>query len=198
MDQMPKIIEGFTHTEYLIVFSAIIFGYVGAEYFQGWGALLRNRNHIKAYWQHTLWTIFAFTLFIQNWWGIWPRTKLIDENIFYFFYSLVPIFLFYIISVILFPDFKSMDKNTTIDLKEYFYSNTRYLFGLFSLYFVFTIISSFVYPDIGNVFIQNMIRLFGVLLAAGAAYFHQNKVLHAIFLIIGYAALIRFFIALPS
>ncbi|QSE98943.1 hypothetical protein [Fulvivirga lutea] len=195
---MPKIIEGFTHTEYLTVFSAIIFGYVGAEYFQGWGALLRNRRMVKAYWQHTLWTIFAFTLFIQNWWGIWPRTKLINESIFYFFYSLVPIFLFYIISVILFPDFRSIEKNTTTDMKEYFYSNTRYLFGLFALYFVFTIVSSFVYPDIGNVFVQNLIRAFGVALAIGAAYFHQNKIIHTIFLIIGYAALVRFFLALPS
>lgn len=196
MDRMPNIIEGFTHTEYLTVFSAIIFGYVGAEYFQGWGGLIRNRTKVKAYWQHTLWTIFAFTLFIQNWWGIWPRTKLINENIFYFLYSLVPIFLFYIISVVLFPDFKGENKKT--DLQEYFYENTRYLFGLFSLYFVMTIISSFVYPDIGNVLIQNLIRIFGVLLAAGAAYFNQNRILHAVFLIIGYAALFSFFLALPS
>lgn len=196
MEGMPKIIEGFTHTEYLTVFSAIIFGYVGAEYFQGWGAIIKNRRRVKAYWQHTLWTIFAFTLFIQNWWGIWPRTRLINESIYYFFYSLVPIFLFYIISVILFPDFKvNKDK---YDLKEYFYENTRYLFGLFSLYFVFTIISSFVYPDIGNVLVQNLIRGFGVLLAVGAAYFHKNKVIHAIFLVIGYIALFMFFMALPS
>ncbi len=197
MDRMPNIIEGFTHTEYLTVFSAIIFGYVGAEYFQGWGALIRNRRNLKAYWQHTLWTIFAFTLFIQNWWGIWPRTKMINESIFYFFYSLVPIFLFYIISVILFPDFRNSTDKTT-DMRTYFYDNTRYLFGLFSLYFVFTIISSFVYPDIGNVLMQNLIRGFGVALAAAAAYYNKNKILHSIFLIIGYAALIRFFLALPQ
>ncbi len=196
MEGMPKIIEGFTHTEYLTVFSAIIFGYVGAEYFQGWGAIIKNRRRVKAYWQHTLWTVFAFTLFIQNWWGIWPRTRLINENIYYFFYSLVPIFLFYIISVILFPDFKvNKDK---YDLKEYFYENTRYLFGLFSLYFVFTIISSFVYPDMGNVLVQNLIRGFGVLLAAGAAYFNKNKIVLTTFLMIGYIALFVFFMALPS
>jgi hypothetical protein len=196
MERVPNIIEGFTHTEYLTVFSAIIFGYVGAEYFQGWGAIIRNRKNVSAYWQHTLWTIFAFTLFIQNWWGIWPRIAFINENIFYFFYSLVPIFLFYMISVILFPDFKKTEGMT--NMQEYFYENSRYLFGLFSLYFVFTIVSSFVYPDIGNVLAQNLIRTFGVLLAAGAAYFHQNKVIHVAFLIIGYAALILFFFALPT
>lgn len=198
MEGMPKIIEGFTHNEYLTVFSAIIFGYVGAEYFQGWGALIKNRRHLQSYWQHTLWTIFSFTLFIQNWWGIWPRTRLINESIFYFIYSLVPVFLFYIISVILFPDFNNVEESKTHDMKAYFYNNTRYLFGLFAIYFVLTIISSFVYPDMGNVLIQNIIRSLGVVLAVIAAYFHKNKVIHIIFLVIGYAALIRFFLALPS
>lgn len=196
MDQMPKLIDGFTHTEYLTVFSAIIFGYVGAEYFQGWGALIRNRLRIKAYWQHTLWTIFAFTMFIQNWWGIWPRTQYIVESLFYFLYSLVPIFIFYLVSVILFPDFKIREKE--VDMEEYFYENTRWLFGLLAVYFLFTISSSFVYEDIGNVFVQNVIRSIGVVLAATAAIFNKNRILHFIFLIIGYAALIRFFMALPS
>ncbi|WP_185152779.1 hypothetical protein, partial [Fulvivirga aurantia] len=165
--------------------------------FQGWGALIRNRTKIKAYWQHTLWTIFAFTMFIQNWWGIWPRTRFITDNLFYFFYSLVPIFIFYIVSVILFPDFKQRS-DRRIDMKSFFYKNTRWLFGLLAIYFLFTISSSFVYQDIGNVRVQNFIRIFGVVLAVTAAYYNKNKVLHIIFLVIGYAALIRFFMALPS
>lgn len=195
MEEVPSIIKGFTHTEYLTVFNAIIFGYVGAEYFQGWGSLIRNRKNTKNYLPHILWTIFSFTLFIQNWWGVWPRIRLIDENIFYFFYSLVPICLFHFISVVLFPDFKN--ESEKVVMEEHFYDNTRILFGLFALYFVFTITSSFVYPDIGNVMIQNLIRSFGVILAGSAAYFSTNRKLHAVFLIIGYAALIWFFTVLP-
>ncbi|MGK7392647.1 MAG: hypothetical protein ACNS60_19995 [Candidatus Cyclobacteriaceae bacterium M2_1C_046] len=195
INEIPQIIDGFTHTEYLVIFLAIIFGYVGAEYFQGWGWMIRNRKEVKNYWQHTLWTIFAFVMFIQNWWGIWPRTRLITNNIFYFFYSLLPIVLFYFISVVLFPETK---KEGDMEMKSHFYNNTRWLFGLFSIYFILAIVNSFVYPDIGNVLVQNLIRLFGVLLALAAAYFHKSIVLHVIFLIIGYAALIRFFIALPN
>lgn len=95
-DKVPEIIDGFTHTEYLTVFTAIIFGYVGAEYF------------------------------------------------------------------------------------------------------VLTIVSSFVYDDIGNVFIQNVIRGFGVALAIAAAFFNRRVWLHIIFLVIGYFSLIRFFLALPT
>ncbi|MCG8391016.1 MAG: hypothetical protein MJA30_36035 [Cytophagales bacterium] len=192
---MPEVIDGFTHTEYLTVFIAIIFGYVGAEYFIGWGSMIRNRAKITIYWQHVLWTLFAFLVLIQNWWGIWPRTKVINDSIYYFLYSLVPIFLFHLISVVLFPNFTP---NEAVDMKEHFYKNTRWFFALLSVYFVMTIVSSFVYPDIGNVLVQNSIRAMGVGLASAAAYFHKAKVLHYTLLIIGYISLAGFFIALPS
>ena len=195
IENVPDVIDGFTHTEYLVVFLAIIFGYVGAEYFQGWGWMIRNRREIKLYWQHIAWTIFAFVMFIQNWWGIWPRTRFITGNIFYFFYSLFPIALFYIISVILFPEKKKAD---TMNMEEYFYRNVRWFFLLLALYFVLAIANSFVYPDIGNVFMQNLIRMAGVALACAAAYFNHSKVLHIVFLVIGYILLINFFIALPN
>ncbi|TRX52022.1 hypothetical protein FNH22_22890 [Fulvivirga sp. M361] len=192
---MPDVIKGFTHTEYLIVFIAIIFGYVGAEYFMGWGSMLRNRAMIKRYWQHLLWTIFAFLVFMQNWWGIWPRTAMLNESIYYFLYSLIPIFLFHLLSVILFPDFKSHQK---VDMKEHFYKNARWFFTLLASYFITTIISSFVYTDVGNVFMQNLIRGAGVILSLAAAYWNNTRLLHYILLIIGYISLAGFFLALPS
>lgn len=195
MEHMPQSIEGFTHIEYLIVFNAIIFGYVGAEYFIGWGAILRNREKVVFYWQHLLWTIFAFLLFMQNWWGIWPRTQMINKGLIYFIYSLVPILLFHLISVLLFPNFS---QKGIVDLKQHFYKNTKWLFSLFSIYFLLTIISSFVYPDVGNVLVQNIIRLVGVLLSLGAAYFHQNKTIHIIFLAVGFCALLNFLAVLPT
>lgn len=192
---MPEVINGFTHTEYLTVFIAIIFGYVGAEYFMGWGAMIRNRSIIKVYWQHLSWTVFAFLVFIQNWWGIWPRTEVLTHNIYYFLYALLPIFIFHLISVVLFPDFKL---GNLFNMRDHFYKNSRWFFSLLAVYFTFTIISSFVYPDIGNVLIQNSIRLVGVILAALAAYLNQKKKLHYIVLVIGYISLLGFFLALPS
>jgi hypothetical protein len=197
MDNMPEVIRGFTHTEYLTVFIAIIFAYVGAEYFQGWGTLVRNRKVIKSYWQHLLWTFFAFATFIQNWWGIWPRTQFITTGIYFFFFSLVPILLFYLISVILFPDFNRLDQSVT-NMKDYFYKNTRWFFSLLAVYFAFTIAASFIYPDLGDVFVQNLTRGAGIVLALSAAYFHQSQIMHIFLLIVAYAALFRFFIALAG
>ncbi|MEM7107552.1 MAG: hypothetical protein AAF519_04945 [Bacteroidota bacterium] len=192
---MPEVINGFTHTEYLTIFIAIIFGYVGAEYFMGWGAMIRNRAMIRIYWQHLMWTIFAFLVFIQNWWGIWPRTEVLTHNIYYFLYALLPIFIFHLISVVLFPDLKS---NLKLNMKDHFYRSSRWFFALLSIYFISTIVSSFIYPDIGNVLVQNLIRFAGVILALLAAYLDQAKKLHYAVLIIGYISLAGFFLALPS
>ena len=155
----------------------------------------RNRANIKVYWQHLMWTIFAFIVFIQNWWGIWPRTVLLTESIYYFLYALVPIFIFHILSVALFPDFKRKKK---LNMEKHFYVNSRWFFALLAVYFITTIVSSFIYADIGNVLIQNLIRIGGVLLALSASYFHQNRLLHYCMLVIGYISLIGFFVALPS
>jgi hypothetical protein len=195
MDQMPEVIKEFSHVEYLTVFNAILFGYVGAEYFSGWASMLRNRNSLKHYWQHILWTIFAFTLYIQNWYGVWPRVIVINENVYYFLFSLAPILVFHFISVILFPDFS---KGESFDIKKYYFENLKWLYGLFAAYFLLTIINSFVYPDIGNVLAQNLIRAGGIALCLLAIIFKKQKYIHPIFLVIGYVALILFLRALPS
>ncbi|MFN6944599.1 MAG: hypothetical protein ACK4ND_06605 [Cytophagaceae bacterium] len=193
MEKMPQEIQGFSQVEYLMVFIAIIFGYIGAEYFVGWGTMMRKRRAIREYWPHIAWTIFAFLLFIQNWYGIWPRAKYINQSIFYFIYSLFPILLFHLISVVLFPSFR--DKTT--DMKAYFYTNSRLLFFFFALYFILAIVSSFVYEDMGNVMVQNIIRALGVSLSLLAAWFHKNEKLHIAFLFIGFIALTLFVFALP-
>lgn len=192
---MPEQIKGFTHVEYLMVFNAIIFAYVGAEYFLGWGSMIRYRKNYKIYLPHLLWTIFAFLLIIQNWYGIWPRVKYIDLNFFYFFYSLLPILLFHFISVIMFP---VVSPGTYVDLEEHFKKNAKWLFGLFAGYFLLTILNSVVYIDKGNVLVQNMIRLGGVLLSLLAAIYAHKKWVQVSFLIIAYIALSIFIWAIPE
>ena len=195
MREMPNNIEGFNHIEYLIVFNAVLFGVIAAEYFSGWGAMLRYRRENKFYALHFLWTLFAFFTFMQNWYGIWPRTKFINDNILYFFYSLAPMFVYHLITVALFPGTKNK-KN--IDYKLYYFSNSRLLFILFALYFLLAISSSYVYEDLGNVLFQNLIRAAAAALSLVAAYFYKKVWLHYIFVMIGFLGLIDFILHIPT
>lgn len=195
MKHMPVDINGFSHIEYLIVFNTIIFGLVASEFFTGWGSMLRYRDNVKPYWLHFVWTIFAFFLIIQNWYGIWPRTRFIDDNMGYFIYSLVPMFIYHLIGVTLFPSFR---RQKIVDLKTYFYKQARVLFILFAIYFLFTIISSFVYQDVGNVFRQNVLRGIGLFFSLLAAKYYRNLWLHFILLFMGFSGLIAFILAIPK
>ena len=192
---MPTVIEGFSQVEYLIVFNAIVFGVIAGEYFGGWGNMLRHRIHIKFSLIHFLWTAFAFLTLIQNWFGIWPRTKFINDNVLFFFFSLIPLLLFHLLSVVLFPNLKL---NQAFDLEKYYMKNSRVIFVLFAIYLFSTILGSYVYDDKGNVLVQNLIRLSGVILCLLCAYFKKKQWLHYLFLFTGYSGLILFLTQIPK
>lgn len=191
---MHEIIGGFSHIEYLIIFNTIIFGVVASEYFAGWGSMLRYRSTVKFSLIQFLWTVFSFLTLIQNWYGIWPRTAYINHHFLYFLYSIVPMLIFHLISVVLFPSFRI---TSTVDVDEYFKKNARLLFMLYAGYFLLTIISSYVYEDLGNVLMQNIIRAGGVVLATLAAIYHTNKSLQYLLVGAGLVGVAIFVLSIP-
>ena len=116
MDKMPELIEGFSQIEYLLIFNAIVFGAIASEYFSGWGGMLRNRERLVFSPLQFTWSVYAFLLLVQNWFGIWPRSMYINDSVVYFYFSLIPMLLFYLISVVLFPQMKV---NADVDFKQH-------------------------------------------------------------------------------
>ncbi|MCP4522309.1 MAG: hypothetical protein GY827_11565 [Cytophagales bacterium] len=191
---MPQIIGDFSHTEYLVVFNTIVFGLIATEYFGVWGMLIRNKATVKFSWLHFLWTVFSFMILLQNWYGVWPRTKYITYNFLYFLFSLVPLLLYYLISVTLSPS--TRDRN--IDLEKHFFQQARSLMILHAVYFLFTIVASFVYDDKGDLWVQNSVRAFAICLSLIGAYWYEKKWLHYLFLGLGFAGLAQFILAIPT
>ncbi len=196
MDKMPIEIGGYSQLEYLTVFNAIVFGVIATEYFGGWGNMLRFRSAMKFYPLHFLWTVFSFITLIQNWFGIWPRVEYINNNVLYFFYSLVPMFVFHLLSVLLFPNARISSEK--LNFKRFYFSNSRMFFIIYSLYFLVAISSSFVYEDLGDVFKQNIIRGGGLLFSLSCAYWNKNALLHYIFLAVSFAGLAQFLMFIPK
>ena len=191
MEKMPEILEGFSQVEYLLIFNAIVFGAIAGEYFSGWGNLLRHRHETKFSPIQFAWSAFAFLLLIQNWFGSWPRAKFVNDNALYFYFSLIPLLLFYLMSILMFPE-KNDNENQQLDFKKHYDSNSRALFILFGLYLTFTIVGSYIYKDVGNVLAQNIIRSSAIVLCVFAAIFNEKKWIHIIFLIMHYIGLIIF------
>lgn len=195
MEKMPLEIGGFSQVEYLAVFITILFGVVASEFFVGWGNILRNREHNKPYWLHLALTIFTFLTLIQNWYGIWPRTYYINHSFAYFFYSMIPMLIFHLISVALFPSTGTEEK---LDYKSFYEKNTQLVYILYAIYFISTISSSFIYEDKGDTLTQNIIRFGGVIFCLLIAYFHKLKWIQIIYLAISFIALIKFISVIPK
>lgn len=196
MNKMPEMIEGFSQVEYLLIFNAIIFGVIASEYFSGWGDMLRLRDKLKFSKIQFAWSVVAFLLLIQNWFGNWPRAKFVNDNALFFYFSLIPMLLFYLMSVIMFPTI-NLNSENDIDFKKHYSKNARPLFILFAIYLIFTIIGSYIYQDVGNVTVQNILRSIAVILCVLSAIFKHKTWLHSIFLILFSIGLIVFIIQLP-
>jgi hypothetical protein len=197
MDKMPELIEGFSQIEYLLIFNAIVFGAIASEYFSGWGAMLRNRENVTFSLIQFIWSIFAFMLLVQNWFGIWPRSKYINDGVAYFYFSLIPMLLFYLISVVLFPQMKV---NSPVNFQLHYEKNVRILFILFAGYLLFTIVGSFIYldKDKGNILYQNLIRVAGIILCLISAYYEEKKWIHYICLGMHMVGLVIFIFQIPK
>lgn len=194
-------IDGFSNVEYLTVLYAIVYGFIISMYFSGWGDMIRSRAHLKFDGEHLAWTIFTFTIFVFNWYGTWHRIEFINVGIGYFFFSLVPPLLFYLMCVILFP---RIDRNEFIDFGTYLDKNKMLIFGAMLLYFLVSIISGMVYlennllfDEHGKLEVQNIFRGGAVLLSL-AAMLIKNRIFHITFLGIGFGMLIMFFATVPT
>ena len=192
---MPTIIDGFSQVEYLTVFNTILFGVIASEYFSGWGSMVRHRKSIKLDWLHLAWSIFAFLTLIQNWFGIWPRIRFVNQNILYFIWALIPMFIFHLVSVVTFPSQKNIEET---NFKNHFNTNSRALYVLFSIYLLSTILGSYIYDDQGNVMMQNVIRFLGIILAMVTMYFRHVKWMNIVFLVINFLGLAQFILFIPK
>ena len=154
-----KLIEGFSSVEYLIVFNAIIYGFITSYYFTGWGNMIQNRKKIVFSYEHLTWTIFTFLSLLTNWYGTWHRVEFINDSIGFFFLSLVPPLTYFFMTVLLFPN-----QGTDYDYAGYLDKNKRVLFGIFTINLALSIVNGIMYGENDFIDQQNIIRALGVIL----------------------------------
>ena len=188
-----KAIDGFTSVEYLIIFNAIIYGFITSYYFSGWGSMIQNRKKISFSYEHIAWTVFTFINLVTNWYGSWHRVEFININIWYFFFSLIPPLTSYFIAVLLFPNH---DQEET-DYSDYLSKNKKILFGVFAGTFLMSIFNGVAYKENDWVDTQNMIRAIGIILAS-CGIFINHKYVHILILSLGFFMMLIFLFTIPS
>lgn len=168
-------INGFSRVEYLAVFTAIIFGFIVAEFFMGWGNFMRNRSQIRFDVIPVLWSFLTFLVSILIWWGTWTNNDFIGKNIFYYYYSLVLPLLLYLVCVFLFPKIENREMSKGIfDLERYFNKQAPILCLLYGLLFTAMILNSVIFQEYEFFHLKNYIKAGAALLAFGGMFIKKR------------------------
>lgn len=156
------ITKDLSFVEYLMVFTAFVYGYTCSRFFHGWGWAIYNYKRISFSLEHFGWSILAFMLLINIWWSTWLRAVSSAENISYFVLSLIPPMLFYVIAVLLFPRLRDA---SDVDLKTYFYTNRQKVLWLFVIFFIVNASLSILLEEKALFYSSNLFRIAAIALA---------------------------------
>ncbi|MEL6536951.1 MAG: hypothetical protein AAFQ98_16135, partial [Bacteroidota bacterium] len=132
-----------SYQEFIIAFETLISGFAAARFFQGWGEMIKYRRKFRYYWGHTLTTLVAFFILIQQWWGAYTRPMTIVHNIWDFTFLLTIPAIFYFMSVQFFATYRGQ----TVDLRHYFQRNLR-IYGLYFFLYFFILTMRHLYYDL--------------------------------------------------
>lgn len=128
--------------EYLVIFNTFVFGYVTTQFFTGWSSVISHRNEMVISKEHLGWTIFAFILLTDIWWGSWLKTGRIVEHNYSFYISLLSPVVFYFLTVFLFPDYHH---SSFKDLGVYLSGEFRKIAFVFFLLFLSFLVGGMVF-----------------------------------------------------
>lgn len=128
----------------------------------GVATMLINRNQVRTYWIHVVWVVQVLLTQVQCFWTLLQNRRVIMELTFfeYVVFWLYPLAL-YLLSALLFP---SDDVNASINLREHYYDNHRWIFAVGTVPPVLFLGFHLIYLDIPLFSLQNAFpALFGVI-----------------------------------
>jgi hypothetical protein len=176
-------IDGFTKTEYLVTFIAILFGYISSEYFKGFGLLFRYRQKTDFPFSFILFSLISFLLLTLYWWNMWDRAFQLEMNFFSFLKIMVyPLFFYFLASFL----FKDLSRSDIEGLEDYFFSRKIMLFSVLAGYFLYDQITSYHLED-------RIFTLAGILLCV-LCILVKNRLIIKIFMITGFSVILVYIV----
>ena len=193
-----QVTRGIPHSDYLVIFFSFIFGYVVFEFLSGWAEIIRNLKLGDIYWIHLAWTVLAFILVVQSWWGMWAQKELIAAGFGSFFFTLIIPILYYFLSIVLFP---SINRIRDSGYEMYFFGNKHFIFGVLAIIIAYLVLNDYCYLNKDIRCRENKIRIpaivfLTVLAVTGNIYCHILLMLSCCFLLLYF--IIRFRVRLSS
>lgn len=172
--------------EYGAVIVAVIIGLGVTQILQGVGGLLEARARVRLYWVDLVFTGIILVGHLQFWWLFWSSRQVEAWRFFPFLFLLLQPIILYMISTLCFPDFSGTGK---IDLKEFYYRNHRWFFGLLALLMLLIILRDILFRSVPLISQGNAVTG-GVLLIGVVGAISRRPWIHAILALLAATAML--------
>lgn len=170
--------------------TVILLGMSIIRLLSGLASVIKNRHLLERSllslesWLIHLWAIFFLLVILQNWWQLWFFLEDMAErlNFLSFFIDLLPIFIFYILSSLIYPNNfentlhqKNKTKSSKFSLEKYYIHHRRVILILCGLtVVVYTIVGSHTFGE-SPISIKSLLRIFFALIFTLAVFFPYKK-----------------------
>ena len=171
------------------VLLSIIIAVAVSEILAGIGRLIRERNRVKFYGTHIAGMVLALLTMILHWWGIW-QYRTVEFRAFHQFLALLaPSLTLVIVAFLITPRLPFQGQ---LDLRDYYFRNQRWTFGLAAVILVEFILLSVAIGDRSVLHSDNGIRALGVGILVGLAFVRDARV-HTLSFVVLYLLILFFY-----
>jgi hypothetical protein len=112
--------------EYLGVLISVVMGLGITHLLIGTSKVIQQRESIRAYWVHTVWTVNILVYILAIWWGMFWWSGLTEWTFYHFLFVTLYAVALFLLAAMLYP----WDFPTDFDFKEYFFKNRAWFFGI--------------------------------------------------------------------
>lgn len=119
--------------EYIGVLVSVIMGLGITHLATGATKLIQNRDNVRFYLPHTIWTVNVLIYILLIWWGMFSWSGHNDWHAYEYLFITSYAIVSFLLAAMLYP----WDMSKTIDVREYFFKNRVWFFG--ALFFAWSI-----------------------------------------------------------
>lgn len=112
--------------EYLGVLISVVMGLGITHLLIGASKVVQNRDSIRVYWVHTVWTVYVLVYILGIWWGMFWWSGLAEWTFYHFVFVTLYAVALFLLAAMLYP----WDFPNDFDFRVYFYKNRSWFFGI--------------------------------------------------------------------
>ena len=127
-----------TRIEYLLPLVSVLIGLAIADLVASLHRLLRARDRVRWHWLPLQWAAVTFLILLAYWWSFYDVAQAaVWNNLFAFGSHIALLIILYLVAAAALPD-RADEGN--LDLLQDYLRQRRYFFGLYALYFSYSLV----------------------------------------------------------